>query len=153
MWTAGGFHLGLGPFSSAMTFSAMTALCLMHINELVSNVISWQWTHSVGMLIMCQILYFYRIIFCILARVAEKARVRTTPSDLPSTPKPLTPIKTTKEETTNQAEPVGAKSVPNLLQRKPVIRVHSPIKLKDTELGNVTEFSRNRSIIVYMWRF
>ena len=89
--------------------------------------------------------------FCILlARVAEKARVRTTPSDLPSTPKPLTPIKTTKEETTNQAEPVGAKSVPNLLQRKPEIRVQSPIKLKDTELGNVTEFSRNRSIIVYM---
>ena len=79
--------------------------------------------------------------FCILlARVAEKARVRTTPSDLPSTPKPLTPIKTTKEENLNQTEPVGAKSVPNLLQRKPTIRVHSPIKLKDTELGNVVEF-------------
>ena len=82
----------------------------------------------------------------LLARVAEKARVRTTPSDLPSTPKPLTPIKTTKEETLNQAESVGAKSVPNLLQRKPVIRVHSPIKLKDTELGNIVGNTRKVSL-------
>ena len=76
--------------------------------------------------------------FILLARVAEKARVRTTPS-LPSTPKPLTPIKTAKEETINQEELVDAKSVPYLLQTKPVTPVYPPIRFKDTELGNVTK--------------
>ena len=37
--TADGLHLGLGPPSSTMTIKTMTTLCLMHINDLVSNVI------------------------------------------------------------------------------------------------------------------